>query len=488
MISGRLTLANLDRTLQQARGDLQSVDEKVQHTTLQLTRIRQLEADAYRKLASLRLDQIRDETFMSKLDIADQRAGELLQQRETALAELRQATDESQQKQTGLEQDRQRQNRLQEEAAQQLEHRLEQTHDRLQADAGYQAAQSNAQTLLDQAAAAEEKTQLAVNDKDIKGLPYRNDRLFMYLWKRGYGTERYRAWPLVRFLDRRMARHIRFEQARRNYYMLEEIPQRLQEHTEQLQQKASQAMEALSLLEREAELADGIEPMEQVLTDAKQQLQVTDQVIAEEETIYAGLIDQQEAFAIGKDPYFTKAIEVLVSNFRAEPIPQLRREAESTYGYSDDTEVERLATLRQEKQVLEAGLDEKKSLHQRHASRVHELEDVRRQFKGADYDAPNSRFSDGEMLEVLMTEFLRGQISAARLWKALARNQRFVRNRSYPHPGPISIPGGIKLPSGGRLPRGIRIPGGWGGRRGGGIRLPKIPRGGGGGFRTGGGF
>ena len=46
MISGRLTLANLDRTLQQARTVLQSVDEKVQHTTLQLTRIRQLEADA----------------------------------------------------------------------------------------------------------------------------------------------------------------------------------------------------------------------------------------------------------------------------------------------------------------------------------------------------------------------------------------------------------------------------------------------------------
>jgi len=83
-------------------------------------------------------------------------------------------------------------------------------------------------------AAAERKAAQAECDLEEKRKPYEADPLFMYLWSRGLGTSRYRAIPLVRYFDRKVARHIGFDDARRNYAVLIELPVRLREHAERL--------------------------------------------------------------------------------------------------------------------------------------------------------------------------------------------------------------------------------------------------------------
>ena len=67
----------------------------------------------------------------------------------------------------------------------------------------------------------------------------------MYLWNRGFGTSRYRAWPLMRALDGRVAHLVRFHEARPNYAMLLEIPIRLREHAEARCDAARAKWEAL---------------------------------------------------------------------------------------------------------------------------------------------------------------------------------------------------------------------------------------------------
>ncbi|MBA3518387.1 MAG: hypothetical protein H0T75_12260 [Rhizobiales bacterium] len=83
-------------------------------------------------------------------------------------------------------------------------------------------------------AAAERKAAQAECDLEEKRKPYEADPLFMYLWTRAFGTPRYRAVPLVRSIDRKVARHIGFDEARRNYAVLIELPVRLREHAERL--------------------------------------------------------------------------------------------------------------------------------------------------------------------------------------------------------------------------------------------------------------
>ena len=71
---------------------------------------------------------------------------------------------------------------------------------------------------------------LELEDKRVKGEPYENDKLFMYLWRRGFGTSEYSANPFTRMLDRWVARKCRYDKARPNYWMLNEIPKRLEAH------------------------------------------------------------------------------------------------------------------------------------------------------------------------------------------------------------------------------------------------------------------
>ena len=82
--------------------------------------------------------------------------------------------------------------------------------------------------------AAEAKAAQAERDLQEKRQPYESDPLFMYLWRRKFGTPEYRATGLVRFLDRKVARLIEFDEARRNYAVLIELPARLREHADRL--------------------------------------------------------------------------------------------------------------------------------------------------------------------------------------------------------------------------------------------------------------
>ena len=84
---------------------------------------------------------------------------------------------------------------------------------------------------------AEEKATQAAADREEKRRPYEADPLFMYLWRRRFGTRDYRAGNLVRYLDRKVAHHIGYEAARVNYAMLLELPERLREHVERLKQE-----------------------------------------------------------------------------------------------------------------------------------------------------------------------------------------------------------------------------------------------------------
>ncbi|WP_048709586.1 hypothetical protein [Microvirga massiliensis] len=98
-------------------------------------------------------------------------------------------------------------------------------------------------------AEAEQKVKQAEADREEKRRPYEADPLFMYLWRRGYGTRSYRANRFARYFDRKVAHLIGFETARINYVMLMQLPIRLREHVDRLKEEASDQGLSLRLLE-----------------------------------------------------------------------------------------------------------------------------------------------------------------------------------------------------------------------------------------------
>jgi hypothetical protein len=109
---------------------------------------------------------------------------------------------------------------------------------------------------------AEEKAAQAEADRAEKRRPYESDPLFMYLWRRRFGTRDYEAGNLVRYFDRKVAHLIGYEAARVNYAMLMELPDRLREHAERLKQEAGgrawddpPLLQVLSAVEEQPEVA-----------------------------------------------------------------------------------------------------------------------------------------------------------------------------------------------------------------------------------------
>src|SRR5262249_34551438 len=108
------------------------------------------------------------------------------------------------------------------------------------------------------AQAAEDKAKQAEADRDNKRKPYEADPLFMYLWKRGFGTASYAAGNFVRFVDRWVARLVGYDTARPNYAMLNEIPLRLRDNAALREKQLEGEHGALDKLERAALESAGI--------------------------------------------------------------------------------------------------------------------------------------------------------------------------------------------------------------------------------------
>jgi hypothetical protein len=485
MTSGLETLGSIDQAVNQIRRDIQDLDREIQAASDSLVRMGQEETTRFRELAELRLDEMTNGQLIAEMDQADRRVGELLHQRGEALDSLQVQIEESHRRQSDLEAEREAQQQRVHAASETLDRGEAATQKRLASEPAYQAQLDKARNADGVAKHAEEKAQLSEKDRAVKGKEFEADSLFTYLWKRGYGTPRYSANPLFRFLDGWVARLCRYVDARPNYTMLLEIPKRLREHADNVRADADLEFAALRELEEKAAAEDGVPALREALAGEQRRAQEIDAAIEKEEARYSELVKQRSEFAGGEDPISRECLDVLVDQFRREPLAQLRREAAQTITAHDNVVVEKLADLQLSKQRLDAQLAQNRDLHLRHLNRLEELEKVRRDFKREHYDGAHSTFSNGALIGAMLNEFLRGMASSGQLWNTIERQHRRRRIEADPTFGS----GGFGFPSGGSwsfpipMPRGgggISIGGGGGGISGGGR--------GGGGFRTGGGF
>ena len=474
MWSGQQTLTSIDQGLRQVRQQVGELDTQVQITSRKLVHLRQEEADGYRKLAEMRLDQLIRGEVITGLDAADRRVQTLLGEREQALQALQSRIEASQRAEDGLDAEREAMRQQADQAAERLDSMEATTQQRLQEDPAHKELLAAAHVADEIAIQAEEKTTQAEADRVEKGGPYEADSLFMYLWKRHYGTSRYSAGPLTRFLDAKVARLCAYHAARPNYAMLLGIPARLREHAQRVRSDADAAFAALEALEAAAADEDGIPVQRAAVEQAEQALRKIDQHIQQEEETFNRLLQEQALFAAAEDPYFNKAIATLVAEFEREGFSSLRQYAETTATAKDDRIIQKLANIDSEKRQLNDALDNHKQMHARHMSRLQELQEVRRNFKRKRFDDMHSQFDNTGLLAVIMKEFLHGVASSDDLWGTILRNQRYRQTRSNPDFGS----GGF-----GRSRKVWRIPSS---RRGG--TLGSVTRRRGGGFRTGGGF
>ena len=455
-MSGRQAMAEIDRGLDSLRKEEERLTAELKTVTDSIATARSDETGALGDLARFKL-AADGAAVGSRLDQASKQAGDLMARRSQAMAEL---ARQQESKRAELDKHQKNLDELRSEL-EEVEDRIESLADevdaKLKADAEHQQLMAEAETAAATAEAAEKKATQSEADRAEKSKAYEADRLFMYLWRRGFGTPEYRYGGLTRTLDRWVSNLIGFLEARPSYVLLNEIPERLRKHAERVATAAEEAARAVnrSADKALAEIAgEDLAARADALTDG---IEAQEQAIAPLEEEVAALDDRAAMFAAGEDEQFKEAAGALTRSIAGEDIRALRVEAERTPSPDDERFVQRLGHARNEIARLEPDARKLRKEVDEVSKRRQDLLKIARDFRRNGWEHRGHSFDFGDM----MTGFMLGRISRGMFWSGLSRSHR-----------------GSAIGRGGF--------GGFGGFGGGGFRGGGGF--GGGGFRTGGGF
>ena len=464
MISGRQALATIEQTIAQARGEEARLDAALKSAADQVARLRAERMDAFRALARHKLDAMTQKGVVGALDAAERQALDLLAQRRQAFERLTERRAAAEQAVKDSEAERHAKAAALEEALKPIAAVRQQVEAQVRASPEWSAERARIEEAPAIAEEAEKKAVQAEADREAKRKPYEADPLFMYLWRKKFGTAEDRSGPLVRFFDRRVARLVRYDKARANYVLLNEIPQRLREHARRMKAEIANARERLTTLEREALVKAGVEPLVARARAAKADLDQAERRLAEAKAALAALDREHDASVLqGEGPY-RDAIELLASADARENLQALYRDAMATPAPEDDAIVRRIeaadGAIRRAEREMEGIRAKLRELTQRRAAIEHERDAFRQQ----GYDRPYGRFDNGNTIGNVLGGILGGVIGGAVLRDTL--NGGFHRQQS---PWDSDFGGGFPFPqdAGGDWIGGGSSDGGWIGGGGG---------------------
>jgi cell division protein FtsB len=463
MISGRQALAQIEQTIEKARQQEAKCELAYTQAVEEVGRLRLQRTEAFRELARLKLDAITRDQLVGQLDAAERQALTLLTSRQEALRQLTERRHQAEERVRQAEARRQASVDALEQALADIEATRRDVEAKVSVDPEWISARARVDEITGQAQQAEKKAVQAEADREEKRRPYEDDPLFMYLWKRKFGTAAYRASPLTRYMDRLVARVVGYDKARANYALLNEIPERLREHARRIMNELRDARDRLTALERQALVAAGIPPLEAKAAQGKEAVDDAERGLAEARQTLAELDRTHDTSVLEGDAPYREAVSLLAAADEREDLDQLYQEALRTPTPQDEAIVRRIQAtdvmiIRVQRQAADAHRQLKETA-QRRAAIEHEWEQLRSQ----GYDTPYGTFGNEAALGNVLGGVLTGAIGGAILGQVLRGGFHHG-----PSPWDSGFGGGIPFPR----PDGFGTGGSFGG----------------GGFRTGGSF
>ncbi len=497
MWTGTSALKNIDQSLQTLRNDVVRLDAQLDQLTIQTANNQRYRAKLVNDIAGVRLAEIESGELNANYTAADQQAAELLIEREQALADLSARIDDVNEQILEAETERDAMLETVNECSEKIVKTEGQVQQKLKADDAYLAQFKQAQQAESVADEAQQKMQRAQANMAEKAEPYQSDELFSYLWERGYGTTKYDAGLIARLIDDWVAKVIKYEPSRVNYWNLVEIPRRLKEHAERVGDDADEQHMLLQKMELDALEAAGVKSLEAELEALRIQLDQHDDAIESIESALNQHLTNRAAFVAGEDQYIRACLERLSSSLEHQSLISIHSYVRATVSPTDDRLVMELQALEDGLSDVESDLADIRNLYDRKIDKLKELETVRRDFKNSRFDDVRSGFGNQALISNVLAQFLQGVVSGSDVWRVIKRNQRYRKVASAPDFGSgglgeiADMIGGEIMRQGRRQRRSSRgSTWHWPQSRGGGGGF-KMPRGGGnsgGGFKTGGGF
>lgn len=502
MLSGIQALQEIDQTLKTVKREIHRIDSELADLSTQLTNNKRQQLTTIQAIAKVRLESIDNGNLISYLSSADQNALSLLKKHDQALAKIEKSITTEQDKQEQLESERATLLADANQIAEKLAAKEAELQQQLSQDSEYIDALKRAQDADNVADEAERKAHTSANSLEEKGKPYQADDLFMYLWERKYGTADYNNYnPLTRLIDGWIAKKIKYHHSRANYWNIQEIPKRLEQHAQSVRKQADAFIVDLETLEKKALKAGGAVKLQQDLEKARTKIEKHDEKILKAEESLSQLLSSRTQFIAGEDIHTQQALQALQQGLEHQTINGLEQMVNATPSNQDNSLLYDLSRFQETYQDIQEDIQNLRSAHDQKLKRLKEIEDVRRNFKRHRYDDMRSGFSNDAVISAILTQFLEGIVNGSELWRVIQRNQRHRDVGPWPDYGS----GGLGRQSSGtvlgdvfNMPRRNHgrarhgSPWHWPNSNNGGFQLPRRSRAerpsSRGGFKTGGGF
>jgi hypothetical protein len=424
MISGRQVLGQVERAVVQLRREEARLDAALATAGEEAARLRLERMNAFRELARIKLDAMRQPGFVGEIDAAERQALAIIESRRRALESFTERHRAAARAVEAREADRHARAEELERALEALDELRARVERETRAGASWSEQRARIDAAEEVARQAERKAQQAEEDRKEKGRPYEADPLFMYLWRKKFGTAEDRSGNLVRFFDRQVARLVGYDKARGNYALLNEIPLRLREHAARMKDEIAAERTRLKGVERVALQAAGAAPLQAAVETARTRLVEAEQALAAARQELAELDKRHDASVLDGELPFKDAIELLAKADAAQDLRSLYEEARRTPSPQDDALVRRIETTEAAIGEAERRMGEMQHELATLAQRRAALESERRDFRQHGYDRPYGGFGNEQVIGSVLGGILGGILQGTVLRDTLRDNYR----------------------------------------------------------------
>ena len=469
-------LAAIESASWTIRNNEEQIYSAIKKASQDIAQLQQSQTEQYKALALLNLDEITQPTALREVTSTEKRISEKYDLYKQLIQSAEEETETVKNRLSQAEGERSRILAELEEVQKKKHIEEEKTKERLKNDPVWQDQTEKIKNFIAKVSAAEEKLKASESDRDKKSRPYLDDKLFVYLHNLRFGTPEYEGNRIARWGDSYVARIIGYEEARQNFFMLNEIPVRLEKHLTAMRGSLERIKEDAKSSFRHALEQDGIAAVEkdiEALLDQQSQnnnaIKSLENLLENKEADYQSLVD-------GNHPNGMNAVITdLISALKSKTLDRLMQDALKTQTSEDELIIQKIATSETKIKALKKQILEFRSQLFSISKKKAELGRAKEDFHNAGYEYQNGSFDNESAIVHIISEILKGAMTSRHLREILYNNYRKTTYQHQRDDDDDWLGGGF---GGGRGSRGGF--GGGGGSRSGGF--------GGGGFRSGGGF
>jgi len=259
---------------------------------------------------------------------------------------------------------------------------------------------------------------------------YNNNKIFVYLNSKNYGTDKYSAGGLAAKLDTWAAKLINFEEANKNYCFLKSMPELMELEIGERQSDLDSVVNKLRKMEQDASVKHGLDKVLAQGTDLATERKSLMTEMGLLDSNYSAYVKERKSIDNNKGEYHQLAIGKLKNFLKGETISDLKRKARETATGEDDALVTRIETIDDEvrnfKDQSKLTIEERDKL----GERLEGLKKILSNFTSNDYESHRSYFDSDFDLSALLLAYLAGRASHDHIWSQIDTSQHFKATES----------------------------------------------------------